>query len=97
MGTSYEFICPSCDYKAEVSGKKDIGMACATMTIICEECKELYDIVISEEPWLVIKPGFKLDKKKIRCPVSEKHSCRIWKYENSCPQCGVKGCSGVGR
>ena len=88
MGTHYDFVCHSCGYQAVVSGKKDIGMACATTTISCIECQELYDIVISNEPWLAMEPGFKVSQDLINCPVIRKHDCSIWKYPYPCPKCG---------
>ena len=65
-----------------------IGMACATTTISCIECQELYDIVISNEPWLAMEPGFKVSQDLINCPVIRKHDCSIWKYPYPCPKCG---------
>ncbi len=35
-------------YQAEVSGGQGAGMAQLTVTIVCEDCQELYDVVTSE-------------------------------------------------
>ena len=46
MGKSYLFECPKCDYRASVSGGPDRGFNAATQTIVCLDCKKLYDVVI---------------------------------------------------
>ena len=36
MGTSFDFTCMQCGYKATVSGGDDVGMAYRTTTIVYE-------------------------------------------------------------
>lgn len=82
MGSLYEFSCPECGYKAEVSGSDDLGMACAVTTVLCEDCKALYNATTSKEPW---------DKKSYHdpvCPKRKSHRIRRWKYPDVCPKCG---------
>ena len=90
MGTSYEFVCTLCGYSKVVSGGNDVGMLSAATTIICKDCKELYDIVVSEEPWLAMSNSWNPDADKISCPVSKVHECCLWVYPGSCPRCGGK-------
>ena len=45
MGRTYLFECPKCSYQAKVSGGADRGFHFAVQTILCCECKELYDAV----------------------------------------------------
>jgi hypothetical protein len=45
MGRSFLFACPKCDYKARVSGRADDGSRFAVQTILCRDCRELYDAV----------------------------------------------------
>lgn len=45
MGRSYLFECPKCGYKAKVSGHADQGAHFAVQTILCRDCRELYDAV----------------------------------------------------
>jgi len=45
MGRSYLFECARCAYRATVSGGGDRGFHFAVQTIVCVECKELYDAV----------------------------------------------------
>ena len=45
MGRSYWFECPRCGYRAKVSGRADRGLSIFVQTILCRDCKELYDAV----------------------------------------------------
>ena len=45
MGRSYWFECPRCGYRAKISGRADRGFNFSVQTILCRDCKELYDAV----------------------------------------------------
>jgi hypothetical protein len=45
MGKSYSFECARCGYRAKVAGRFDRGMDFAVRTILCRDCKELFDAV----------------------------------------------------
>ena len=45
MGKSYWFECSRCGYRARVSGRADRGLLCHVQTIVCRDCKQLYDAV----------------------------------------------------
>jgi hypothetical protein len=45
MGSSYWFECPRCGYRARVSGRADQGLHLFVQTILCRDCRELYDAV----------------------------------------------------
>ena len=45
MGRSYWFECPKCGYRTKVSGRADRGLSFCVQTILCRDCKELYDAV----------------------------------------------------
>jgi predicted RNA-binding Zn-ribbon protein involved in translation (DUF1610 family) len=45
MGRTYLFECPKCGYRAKVSGSPARGIHFAVRTVLCLECKELYDAV----------------------------------------------------
>jgi hypothetical protein len=45
MGKSYWFECEKCGYRAKVAGRADQGLHVAVQTILCQDCKELYDAV----------------------------------------------------
>lgn len=44
MGKTYHFGCPHCHYRANVSGGMDEGVSCHVQTIICCDCRELFDV-----------------------------------------------------
>jgi hypothetical protein len=46
MGRSCLFECSRCGYRAKVSGGADRGFAFFVQTILCRDCKALYDAVI---------------------------------------------------
>jgi len=84
VGTLYQFRCESCGYEAEVSGGRDCGMASATVTIFCEICSELFDVVTRADAVLA-RPEREIS---IRCPNDSRHSCRLWTSPGPCPKCG---------
>src|SRR5215468_8728796 len=45
MGRSYWFECAKCGYRAKVSGRAYRGINFFVQTIVCQDCKELYDAV----------------------------------------------------
>ena len=45
MGRTYLFECFRCGYRARVSGGAGVGQHFAVQTIVCADCKELYDAV----------------------------------------------------
>ena len=45
MGKSYWFECEKCGYRSKVAGRADEGLHLHVQTILCRDCKELYDAV----------------------------------------------------
>ncbi len=45
MGRTYWFECARCGYRAKVAGRADRGLDFFVQTIVCGECKQLYDAV----------------------------------------------------
>src|SRR5258708_7252026 len=45
MGRSYWFECSRCGYRAKVAGGAARGLNLFVQTIVCRDCKELYDAV----------------------------------------------------
>src|SRR5437879_3306828 len=45
MGRTYQYECSRCGYRARVSGRADEGFHFAVQTIVCWDCKTLYDAV----------------------------------------------------
>ncbi len=60
MGRSYWFECSRCGYRTKVSGRHDRGLDFFVQTILCRDCKELYDAVVRlrmpDESALAFKP-----------------------------------------
>jgi len=44
MGRTYHFDCPRCQYQARVVGGSDAGVNCAVQTIVCLDCRQLFDV-----------------------------------------------------
>ncbi len=44
MGRTYIFECPQCQYRTKVSGGMDSGVHCQIQTVVCRDCKELFDV-----------------------------------------------------
>src|SRR5215831_14184587 len=45
VGRSYWFECSKCGYRTKVAGRADRGLSFFVQTIVCRDCKELYDAV----------------------------------------------------
>jgi hypothetical protein len=45
MGKSYWFECGRCGYRAKVAGRAEEGLHLSVQTILCQDCRELYDAV----------------------------------------------------
>lgn len=44
MGKTYVFECELCHYRAQISGGADSGVDCEVQTVICHDCRELFDV-----------------------------------------------------
>jgi hypothetical protein len=44
VGRTYLFECPQCQYRAKISGGADSGVHCEIQTVICRDCRELFDV-----------------------------------------------------
>jgi hypothetical protein len=66
MGRTYIFECPQCGCRAGVSGGADRGWHFAVQTILCFECKQLYDAVIRFKVPFVSPLAEALVRKRLR-------------------------------
>lgn len=89
MGQLYSFDCPSCGYHAEVSGGKDRGFVAFTQTKVCQDCREVVDVLIGKANELSTGQDITIPKAKQECPSCEGHSLKVWKGR-VCPKCGEK-------
>ena len=55
MGRSYWFECAKCGYRAIVAGRADRGLDLGIQTILCRDCKQLYDAVTRLR--IAVEPG----------------------------------------
>ncbi|MHA1386646.1 MAG: hypothetical protein ACTSR3_23070 [Candidatus Helarchaeota archaeon] len=67
MGRNYNFKCPQCGYSKEISGGKAFSKRIAKVTILCENCKQLSDIILEDSPLRVEDPNW-IPPKKIVMP-----------------------------
>ncbi len=44
MGRTYHYQCTQCQYHVRISGGTDSGLNCDVQTIVCRECRELFDV-----------------------------------------------------
>ena len=79
----YRFSCEACGYKVMASGKSSKGDFDDGTTILCEDCRELYEIE-PESAYTVKKASHRM----LRCPVKFTHRIRVWSHPGPCPRCG---------
>jgi len=90
------FRCPDCGYAVEISGGLDYGFTGVTQTILCKECKELYDISLEvRAPEMCAKEHeegkpWRPSEDELYCPEDDEHKVRAWKHPGKCPRCGGK-------
>ena len=87
MGTRKRHFCSQCDYEAMVSGGDDVGMGAATTTIHCHNCKEISDVVTTEEPWLATDKDWV--PTEYHCDRSATHRVALWVGPGECPKCST--------
>ena len=63
VGRTYIFECPLCQYRARVSGGADSGLHCEVQTVVCRDCRQLFDVFTrlrrrADEAETVKFPGF---------------------------------------
>ena len=85
MGALYEYKCKNCAYQAEVSGGRDRGFASGTCTIICHDCKDLFDVTTWEGDDNIDEEAY---QRLLVCPNSPKHRAAEWRHPGACPKCG---------
>jgi hypothetical protein len=92
MGQRFQQKCKACGYSAEVSGRGDAGMLVITTTIVCLDCKELYDFIVCYHGHA---GGPKTAAQPISCPKTNWHRVTQWKTGDDCPKCGDPMVQGV--
>jgi hypothetical protein len=80
----FRFSCDSCGYEIIASGQNGRESLDAGMTILCEDCRELYEIEPENSFTVKMKNSYRM----LRCPKSYSHKIRIWTFPGACPKCG---------
>ena len=70
MGRTYLFECPHCGYSAKVSGGADKGLRFNNQTLLCQDCKQLYDVITAVKAPVKFPMTEPLIRKRLR-PTSE--------------------------
>ncbi len=83
MGRLFSFQCPKCAYTVDCSGKADAGMMSATRTVVCDQCRNLQDVVVE-----TYEMGRNRKRVPPRCEKDKTHNVRTWKHPGPCPRCG---------
>jgi len=63
VARTYSFECPICQYRAKISGGADSGRHCEIQTVVCRDCRHLFDVFVrqrrrADAADLVRFPGF---------------------------------------
>lgn len=87
MGTSYRYVCTTCDYSAIVSGGPDAGWIVKTQTGICRQCDQLVDVITElREPG--VSPLGMSEVTIGGCPNCRANVTEFWNDGDACPRCG---------
>ena len=87
MGTKFEFVCQQCGHSAEVSGGRDVGMVAVVQTMVCQDCKELVDVLIGKQGREGPTGDPDYDRNLGRCPRCEGVGLITWDDSRPCPRC----------
>ena len=88
MGRTYLFECTKCGYHARVAGGADEGAHFAVQTIVCTDCKALYDAIVKLKPSARQKDHPPLQAPKFAAVWNRlpPRGARSWlKFKPSCP------------
>lgn len=88
MGKTYVFECSLCHYRAQISGGADSGVDCEVQTVVCQDCRELYDTFTRVRrqagPAGKFKPKH-LEIPPVALPGSEAHAAGWHEFKPVCP------------
>lgn len=90
MGMLQEIICPGCAYTATVSGGDDCGMMASTTTVVCAECRKLFDVTTKTlEGKGPPRDGTPFREVPVRCLLRRAHHVTPWTFPGPCPRCAT--------
>jgi hypothetical protein len=80
----FRFSCDSCGYSVIASGQNGRESVDAGMTILCEDCQQLYEIEPENSFTVKMRNSYRM----LRCPKSYTHKIKVWTFPGVCPKCG---------
>lgn len=90
MGSGFQFKCAKCGYEAMVSGGLDCGMVAVVRTMLCDDCRELVDVLTGAYGQEGKTGDPKLDTDLGRCPECNGTNVSEWPKKRPCPKCDGK-------
>lgn len=90
MGTGYSFKCPNCDYSTCVSGGVDAGMIAVVETMVCEDCREVVNVLVGRCGKVGPTGDPEYDRDLNICPICRNRNLRPWDSEYTCSRCHTK-------
>lgn len=88
MGKTYVFECGLCHYRVKISGGADSGLDCEVQTVVCHDCRELFDVFIRVRRQAATTGKFKLKHMEIppvALPGSDAHVSDWQNFKPACP------------
>ena len=89
MGKAYNYKCDNCGYSAIVSGGRDFGFVAVVKTMICEDCKNLVDVLIGRHGKDGATGDIEYDRKLNICPICAGKNLKAWPTNHTCPRCSA--------
>ena len=87
MGTLKRFDCPACGYSACVSGGLDYGFMTVVQTMICEDCRDVVDVLVGQMGHVGPTGDPEYDARLNLCPECRGIRLSAWVNERPCPRC----------
>ena len=88
MGKTYEFECSLCHYRVKISGGADSGVDCEVQTVVCHDCRDLFDVFTRVRRQAGPPGKFKSKQREIppvALPGSEAHETGWHELKPVCP------------
>ena len=90
MGANYKFTCPNCGESLFTSDGLDYGFVAVIQPMICDDCKELVEVLVGRRGEIGPTGDPEYDKKLNLCPSCGGAKLRPWPSNHPCLQCGTK-------
>jgi hypothetical protein len=91
MGKTYLFECGLCHYRVKISGGMDAGVDCDVQTVVCRDCRELYDVYTRVRRLSSPTGKFKLLNPEIPPAALKGSPARKKDWQKMSPTCPLSG------